>query len=295
MTRVTEVRVEIPASDKDAAEGLLYLQGADGLAIEDEATGPGEGREPVPPGFVRLLAYFPDGAAPKDALLAYAAGVPSARVSFSAVDPAAYGDRWKAYFKPAKVSERLWVRPSWEELPAPLSEGERVIVIDPGAAFGTGLHETTRQCLKALDRVISPGASLLDVGTGSGILAISGRLFGAGRVLGIDNDPLAVLVAKENCQRNGAADIEISEAPLDAVGGVFDVVAANILTATLVTLKDALLERLAPGGALILAGVLSRELEFVRGAFLEGALLRLEAEDILGEWAGLCFRRPGGA
>src|SRR5262245_23218387 len=141
MARVTEVRVEIPASDKDAAEGLLYLQGADGLAIEDEATGPGEGREPVPPGFIRLLAYFPDGEVPEAALLAAVA--PGARVSFAAVDPAAYGDRWKAYFKPAKVSARLWVRPSWEELPAPPTGAERVLVIDPGAAFGTGLHETT--------------------------------------------------------------------------------------------------------------------------------------------------------
>lgn len=289
MKQVTEIQIEIPSSSLDAVESLLYLQGIDGLVIEDETTGPGEGRDPLPRGRVRLLAYVdePPPATLQDMVRQWAQ---DASLSLRQIDPDLYRDRWKEHFKPAQVSFRLWVLPSWEKLPRPLTPEEHAVIIDPGSAFGTGLHETTRLCLHALDRLIQPGDSLLDVGTGSGILAIAGRYLGASFVLATDNDPLAILAARENVERNGFSDILIEDTPLERIDRTFSVVVANILAVTLLTLKDELLARVAPGGALILSGLLATELSFVRDYF-QSEEVSLEGEEIMGEWGSLCFRR----
>jgi ribosomal protein L11 methyltransferase len=294
MARVTELQVEVFAESREVAEGFLYLQGADELVVEDESTGAGEGRPPIPEGKVRLIAFFAE--APGPHFEAEAQSFAGAEVRRREVDPDEHRDRWKEFFKPAQVSPRLWVKPSWEELPRPLSAGERAIVIDPGAAFGTGLHETTRLCLNQLDRLCGPGVSVLDVGTGSGILAIGAGLLGAGPLVATDNDPIAVSVAQENVDLNGLV-ADLSEAPLDRVPGTYAVVVANILAATLTTLRRLLWEKVAPGGALILAGLLVRELDYVTEAFLDagGAGCVCEARESLGEWGCLVFRRLGAA
>lgn len=289
MGRVTEIQVELETASQEIAEGFLYVQGADELVVEDEQTGAGEGRPPIPAGHVRLIAFFSTPPGPE--FDAEARALPGATLRRREVDPDEHRDRWKEFFKPAQVSPRLWVLPSWETLPRPLREDERTIIIDPGAAFGTGLHETTRLCLAQLDRLCGPGVSVLDVGTGSGILAIGAGLLGASPLVATDNDPIAVDVAGENFARNGLSGA-ISASPIEQVDGRFDVVVANILAVTLLVLRRELWARVKPGGALVLAGLLARELDYVASSFLEagGASAHEEARELMGEWGCLVFR-----
>jgi len=155
---------------------------------------------------------------------------------------------WKEGLEPVTIGA-LTVAPPW------FDAGPGAVVIDPGQAFGTGHHETTTGCLAALQELDLAGRSVLDVGTGSGVLAIAAARLGAGRVVGVDTDPLAVAAARANAQVNGV-DLEVREGSVDAAGPErFEVVVANLDTGTLSRLAGALAERLAPGGALIASGV----------------------------------------
>jgi len=185
---------------------------------------------------------------------------------------------------------RVFLRPSWIEAEPP--PGSVEVVLDPGMAFGTGTHPTTALCLEAVGDFLSrrPGAAVLDVGTGSGLLAIAARRLGAGRVVATDNDPVALRVAAENASRNGAA-LELIEAPLASVAGAFDLVVANILANVLVELAPELSGHLSPGGELVLAGVLVPQEEEVRAAFAGRGLEGLSGSRE-GEWSLLRFARP---
>lgn len=202
-------------------------------------------------------------------------------------------DGWRAWFKASRVTERVVIRPSWEPwIPAP---EDRVLDLDPGTAFGTGGHATTRLCLAEADRLIGRGdpvERVLDVGTGSGILAIACARLGAHEVIAIDNDPEAVLVARENAARNAVDDlVRVSEAPLGSIGGTFQLILANILAPTLLQLREALVARLAPGGRIVLSGVLAEEGPAVRAGF-EGAGLVFDRGGAEGEWVALTLQRP---
>lgn len=155
---------------------------------------------------------------------------------------------WKEGLEPVTVGA-LTVTPPW------IDAGPGAIVIDPGQAFGTGHHETTTGCLAALQELDLAGRSVLDVGTGSGILAIAAARVGAGRVVGVDTDPLAVTAARANAEVNGV-DVDVREGSAEAAAPErFDVLVANLDTDTLARLAPALAARLAPGGALIASGV----------------------------------------
>jgi ribosomal protein L11 methyltransferase len=168
----------------------------------------------------------------------------------------------QAQFPPTQISPRLWVVPTWHEPPDPAAINVR---LDPGVAFGTGTHPTTRLCLAWLDAALVPGSSVLDYGCGSGILAVAAALLGAGEVLGTDIDPQAVEAARLNAEANGARARFVLPAALPA--GSFDAVVANILSNPLKVLAPALLARVAPGGALVLSGVLERQAEEVIAAY----------------------------
>jgi len=160
----------------------------------------------------------------------------------------------QSQFPPTRISDRLWIVPTWHEPPDP----EAVVVrLDPGVAFGTGTHPTTRLCLRWLDANVRPGASVLDYGCGSGILAIAAAKLGASRVVGSDIDPQAMQAARANSEAN-AVRADYTEP--DSLGaGTWDVVLANILSNPLMLLAPALLARVAPRGALVLSGVLERQ------------------------------------
>ena len=181
-------------------------------------------------------------------------------LTWSLIGEEDWGSSWKVHFKPFAIVPGLVIAPTWEEY-RPAS-GESVIVMDPGMAFGTGHHATTCLCLQLLQRSLAGGQSLrvLDVGTGTGILGMAAALFGAEKVLGIDNDPEAVAAASENVRRNGLADrMEVSLAPLASVAGPYDIVAANIVHNVLIAMADDLTRQTAAGGTLILSGILAGE------------------------------------
>lgn len=169
---------------------------------------------------------------------------------------------WKAGLAPRRISDRLIVKPTWTEWSA--APGEVVIEVDPQMAFGTGEHATTRGCLRLLDAVVRPGDRVLDVGSGSAILAIAAIRLGAGEAVAVEYDPDANINARENLEQNGVEGrIRLIEAMADPILlaelGSFDVVLANILSGVIRPLLPAFLKSLSPGGRLIVSGILGAE------------------------------------
>jgi ribosomal protein L11 methyltransferase len=206
-----------------------------------------------------------------------------------------WGAGWKEHFHPFHVAPLLVIKPSWE--PYEPQAGEAVIEMDPGMAFGTGLHASTRLALGFIEDICAgaPPDCALDVGTGTGILAMAVALRGASLVIAIDSDPDAVAAARENVARNGLAGrVGVSGLDLAAINGKFDLVVANITADVLLPLAPRLAARLSPGGALVLAGLLSGgQAGEVRAAY-EGLGLLCAAERGEGEWASLLLIAPAG-
>jgi ribosomal protein L11 methyltransferase len=205
-----------------------------------------------------------------------------------------WSSSWKVHFKPLRVGKRLLIVPTWED--AAQLPDDLVIRIDPGMAFGTGGHETTRLCLELLESVMEGGPllevpSLLDLGTGSGILAMAAALLGAGRILALDIDPDAIEVARENLVLNEMADlVECGTVPLESLAERFDIILANILAEELVRLAPNLADRLNPGGSLILSGILAEKEQLVRSGFASQPLKYIRTE-CAGEWVAMLYRK----
>lgn len=204
-----------------------------------------------------------------------------------------WSTNWKSHFKPLRIGRRLIILPTWEDVP--VLPDQLLLRIDPGMAFGTGGHETTRLCLELLEKIIDSFASvppsLLDLGTGSGILAMAASLLGAGRILALDIDPDAVEVARENLLLNRLEEeIECGTTPLESVAECFDIILANILAEELVRLAPSLSAHLNPGGVLILSGILAEKEELISGGFAREPLRFVETTSE-GEWVAMIYRR----
>jgi ribosomal protein L11 methyltransferase len=258
----TQIRVEIHPNLLDAVSNFLIEQGSPGVSQEKVSGSSGRKRE-------RLIAYFP-GRLPirpiRKKIRAYVSELcRNRRSSFTlsqkrVVDPG-WGEAWKAYFKPLRISPHLVVKPPWE--PFRPKEKDVVIEIDPGMAFGTGSHPTTRMCLQILEEVIRNGAhaaSVLDVGTGSGVLAIAARKMGAKHIVAIDIDPVAIEGARENAALNNVSTgIHFRIGSLEGIRRTFDLVLANLLPQELLGLVPPLAKRVSPGGGLIVSGFLRKQ------------------------------------
>jgi len=212
-------------------------------------------------------------------------------ISASGLEQRDWTETCRRFFRPLKVSERITVLPPWER-PESLRDDEVAVVINPGVAFGTGRHETTRLSLRLLESVISPGSRVLDVGTGSGVLSIAAAKLGAAYALGVDVDELAVKNAMENVELNGVSDrveVRLVRGELD-LDGRFDIVIANIDFDTVTSLLGKLLRACRGEGHLIFSGILAAEGElFSKKLESKGAnILRVERE---GEWLGFLARR----
>ncbi len=203
-----------------------------------------------------------------------------------------WADAWKKYFKPIHVSEKLLVRPAWlDDEPLP---GQKVLEINPGMSFGTGQHATTLFCLKQIDKYAAPGKSMLDAGCGSGILAIAGGLLGCDHIDAFDFDPEAVTAAGENIAMNGLNGLIVPQignaADWQGRAEKYDLVCANILGHLLIAFRFNITSWLAPGGILVLAGILEKDFDSVSAAYAELGLTEIERFTDR-EWTGGVFRR----
>ena len=192
----------------------------------------------------------------------------------------------QSQFDPIRVSDRLWIVPSWHEAPDP---DALVLVLDPGMAFGTGSHPTTRLCLEWLERTVSPSASILDYGCGSGILAIAAAKLGAGDVLGVDIDLQAVEAARLNAERN-AVSARFEDSAKE-IKGQFDIVVANILSNPLKALAPAICAHVNQGGRLALSGILVEQTDDLIAAY--APYIALEVADTREGWVCLTGTRAG--
>lgn len=174
-------------------------------------------------------------------------------------DDSEWKDNWKEYFKPTKIGSSIVVKPTWEDYEA--KESEKVIEIDPGMAFGTGTHETTSLCIRLMEEYVKPGMKVLDVGCGSGILSIAGTLLGAGEVLGVEIDPVAVDIAKENILLNGVENTARAQYG-DLTKGIdfkADVIVANLMADLVMMLSADVAKHLLPNGIYISSGILTEK------------------------------------
>ncbi|MDD2483453.1 MAG: 50S ribosomal protein L11 methyltransferase [Eubacteriales bacterium] len=212
------------------------------------------------------------------------------KVEIRSVSDNDWKDKWKEYFKPSKVSEHIVVKPSWEPYEA-TSPDEMVIEIDPGMAFGTGTHPTTSLCIVLLEKYMPLGGDVLDVGCGSGILSIAAEKLGAGKVLGVDIDPVAVQVSLENVALNeGQKKIEIAYGDLTkGISYRADVVVANLMADLVVLLSKDVAKHLKPSGIYISSGILIEKQEMVVAALKAQGfeLLEILEKD---EWCAIAVK-----
>ncbi len=292
--------LDLDGLDPDAAEAACFAAGAVSLSFTDQRDDPI--LEPAPGEFrlwpaTRLQAMFEtrgDDAAASAAQpaaesgealahsLAGALKIPRSRIAVAAVADKAWEREWLKDFHPMRFGARLWICPSHAQVDAP----DAVVVrLDPGLAFGTGTHPTTRLCLEWLDAQLQPGARAIDFGCGSGVLAVAAARLGAARVQAHDLDAQALLATRENAATNGVAARITVVAAADALEPGADLVVANILSGPLVALASRLAGLLAPRGTLVLAGLLDDQASEVVAAY--SPWLHLQAWRRLDGWTCL--------
>jgi ribosomal protein L11 methyltransferase len=295
--RWTEVCLETDGEAAEAVATLLNRWGQGGAVIEV----PVDCLEPdLPeqqPRVVRVKAYLPAGPEGiavrrkvEEGLWHLSQIYPLGEPIFRELEEADWAEAWKQQFGLLRVSPRLVIVPAWQTYHA--QDGEASIRLEPGMAFGTGLHPTTRLCLQAVEHHISPGATVLDVGTGSGILAIGAAKMGATTVLALDVDPVAVQAARDNAAANGVESMvrvrhgsilpdrrlpaRLVEAQVGSYAvveeGLFDLVLANILAPVIIAMAPALADRLARRGTLVVAGLIDTQEAEVQAALRDQGL-----------------------
>lgn len=300
----SEIKIVIDEKDIDVVEGVLYSMDIKGLSIEDPKDILEREQGPLTWDFADinifeygkdkavLKAYFHEEIDQKEivkeiedrikGLEAHGIFLKNYIVTSSTVREEDWANNWKKYYKPTRVGERFLIRPLWEDYTA--KEGEIVISMDPGMAFGTGTHETTRMCLEALERYIRQDNRVLDIGTGSGILAIGASLLGAREVVGVDLDPVAVASAKENVSYNNLGNVEILEGNLmEVVDGEADIIVANIIAEIIVVLIDDVYKKLQDGGVFISSGIIKEKEELVTRKLLDSGFF-IKETNYQGEW-----------
>lgn len=201
-----------------------------------------------------------------------------------------WNEEWMKYYKPVHVTDRLTVVPQWIEYQP--REDEKIVLLDPGAAFGTGTHETTKLCLSLLDRLVKKDVDVLDIGTGSGILAITGLLLGAKSADAIDIDPLSVKAAKENADLNGVADrlnVKLGNL-LDQVNGQYDIITANIVADVIISLLADIKPFMKSDGVLILSGIIRERQEDVERALYDHNYV-IDEKHQDGEWIAFAVKK----
>ncbi len=251
----------------DLIADVFYSLGLKGVEIEDQGLEPDEPwGEGVPTGPLQqaVIGFFPDTPQTIHKLNELEKKIRSLEITFGfhsrkeykQLDEEDWAESWKAFFWPQRITSRITVKPTWREYKA--GSDEIVLEIDPGMAFGTGTHPTTALCITLMEKHLSPGATFLDVGTGSGILMVAAAKLGAGRLVGIDNDEIALGIADKNLQINhvSQACFELKAGNLaDDIDGRFDLIVANILSKVILKLLGTIGRHLSSKGVLICSGI----------------------------------------
>jgi ribosomal protein L11 methyltransferase len=282
------VHVDVTPEEADEIGALFFDLGAEGVEERDETTL----AKNAASGRITLVGAFASREQAEDAIAQLAEHDAALRPRYEEVVGDAWRDAWKEHYKPYAIAEGIVVRPPWEAYEA--KPGERVLELEPGRAFGTGLHETTRLVARAIKAHASEiaGRLVIDVGCGSGILALIALSLGAERAIAIDNDPEAIDVTRENAARNGLQTrCDASTTDVGELAATSPLVLANIEARTLVPMAKDLAARVEPGGLLLLSGILVPQKATVRAAYADFELL--EAPE-LGEWVLLALRRRAG-
>ncbi len=297
------LRVEVAENYSAPAESLLEELGAVAVSVMDAGDSPVLEPDPgATPRWqrCRVEALF---ALPVDfeslRVSVVDAAFPGAVVSADFLEDDDWRNRWRQYAAEYCFADRLWIAP--KDAPVPDGAQESAVLrLDPGLAFGSGSHPTTRLCLDWLARQLQPPADgvlrVLDFGCGSGVLALAALMLGAGSVVAVDHDPQALLATTENAAYNGfaSADLRIGDAKILEGEQPFEVIVANILASPLIELAPELVKLLQPGGFIILSGLLEAQVDMVADAYpqLEFLPTTLLADDQGGQWARLVARKP---
>ena len=298
-----EVSLRVDGESAEAVAEVLERFGHQGVSLEQDGIPPDtwDESEIPPPQSLTLRAYFPadDELDATKAQLEAALGhmrlmYPMPTPVYRSVKEEDWAEAWKAHYRPLRVGRRLLIRPLWIDLP--LAPDDIEIALDPGMAFGTGSHPTTQLCLGALEELLQPAQSVLDLGSGSGILSIAAAKLGAGRVLALDTDSIAVDATRQNAQINGVAHKVTAERGshdcLLSSARRFDLIIVNILARVIIELAaERLGEIVRPGGRAVFSGVIDTQVDEVEDA-LRTTGLQPYARRQLGDWVLVEARRP---
>ena len=308
-----EIIVHTTTLGAEPVTDQLMAEGATGTMVEDRADIPDPDKpngywEIIDPKLIESMpedvlvhawlepdAGFPERMASLrqrlGALKERQSGLGSLEIETKNVRDEDWSEVWKQFYKPFRAGKKLVVKPTWERYDA--QPGDEVIEIDPGMAFGSGTHETTGMCLELLEDALRGGERVIDVGTGSGILAIGAALLGAREVLAIDIDPVAVKVARENIAVNGLSDriTAVEGNLLDRQDMLCEVCVANIIADVICGFAEPLTHHIVPGGLFICSGIIKEReqdvLDALKAANYEVLQIRRK-----GEWVAMLSRRP---
>jgi ribosomal protein L11 methyltransferase len=284
------VKLIVPKGSKEAISNFLIEEGATGVEEVEESLR-----------WEKFKVYFLQNGKRKKVLRSLSQYLKSlekitpeisrVKIETTSIAEQDWGENWKRFFKPVQATSTFVVKPPWSKVR--LRKNQIPVDIYPAMAFGTGTHASTRLCLKALEKRLGKrGFSVLDVGTGSGILSIAAARLGAREVLGLDIDSAAIKNARENVERNRVSDIvKIRKGRVGDIPKRFDRVVANIDFKNLKRMRWPLIHHIKDQGFLVLSGILTEEEERIRRHYLETGLLRWVETDREGEWVCLTFRR----
>ena len=299
-----EISIELRQHLHDAVANFLMELGANGVVTDDEIIDPLTGKVPTNrAGYRRLSAYLENDRqvsvkmAALDRYLSSLAAVHGLldipQMKLKIIREEDWNKKWQKFFTTCRIGNRIIIKPSWElYLP---KDKDIVIEMDPGMAFGTGTHPTTRMCLEVIERLAqehsNPITAMLDVGMGSGILSIAAAKLGIERVVGIDIDPIALRYARQNAEKNMVNhQVEVRECLLEKLEERFDLIVANILSEILIKLRKELLKLLAGNGILVLSGILAEKASKLERTFLSKKLSVIDSRTH-GEWACIVLQK----